>query len=868
MFNHRGTLSVLLIVALLAPGVILAQPAAPHAAPAPEAQAGVTGNVHTLSNAYKQLVGVTSETPQYEGWASGFYLPGLDSTVRALVLDSNGHLYAGGSFTKAGGVNARMIAKWDGESWSALGSGMGGVDSTGVYALAVDQAGNLYAGGDFTTAGGVSVNHVARWDGTSWSLLGAGIGGDHYAVHALAIDSDNNVYAAANYDWYGTCHTILAKWDGVAWTTISSGGGFADCQEIEALAVDQAGNLYAGGYFTTIGGVNANRIAKWNGSFWSPLGSGIDGHGVRALAVDSSSAAVYAGGYFSAAGGIAANNVARWNGTSWSPLGGGLGGSFPIVYGLALSHDGATIYAGGWFTTAGAGNASYIALWNGSTWSPLASGMDSAVLAVTVDQAGNLHAGGDFTTAGGMVTNHASKWDGTRWSGIDNGNGVVDEIFALAADRSSSVFAGGDLHTADGLRVDHIARWSGSSWSALSNGTNARVNAIAIDQASAAVYAGGEFTAAGGISAQHIAKWNGSSWSALGDGMNGNVNAMAVDQSGNVYAGGSFTMAGGVTANRIAKWNGSSWSALGNGTIGGGYPPTIGALAVDQANNLYAGGWFTTVGGVSARNVAMWNPSTGTWSALGGGTDYEVFALATDPSGNLYAGGWFTTAGGVSANRIAKWNGSSWSALGSGIEGSGAAVRALTLDSAGRLYTGGHFTSAGGASANNAARWDGTSWSAMGSGIDGAEVNGLVVDVAGNLYAGGGFEAAGGIPSNNIARWTGTANPQWVWHREAEDVPRTGGMQLATDNSGASACQYVYYTGGEAGSIPFNVTVPYADNYFLWARAMGTGWTNNSFFVSVDGGTWSTTRSASSAANGHGAGSKSTSRASQSPPSC
>lgn len=290
VYQHRSRLRVLSLSLILAACCLApAMAGADRQREAKESrQAGVTGNVHTLSNAYKQLVGVTSETPQYEGWASEFYLPGLDSTVRALVLDSNGHLYAGGSFTKAGGVNARMIAKWDGESWSALGSGMGGVYSTGVYALAVDQAGNLYAGCDFTTAGGVSVNYVARWDGTSWSLLGAGIGGDHYAVHALAIDS-NNVYAAANYDWYGTCHTVLAK------------------------------------------------------------------------------------------------------------------------------------------------------------------------------------------------------WDGTRWSGIDNGNGVVDEIFALAADRSSSVFAGGDLHTADGLRVDHIARWSGSSWSALSNGTNARVYAIAVDQASAAV---------------------------------------------------------------------------------------------------------------------------------------------------------------------------------------------------------------------------------------------------------------------------------------------------------------------------------------------------------------------------------------------
>ena len=46
--------------------------------------------------------------------------------------------------------------------------------------------------------------------------------------------------------------------------------------QIEAIAVDGSGNVYVGGDFTVIGTVVANYIAKWNGSAWSALGSGMD----------------------------------------------------------------------------------------------------------------------------------------------------------------------------------------------------------------------------------------------------------------------------------------------------------------------------------------------------------------------------------------------------------------------------------------------------------------------------------------------------------------------------------------------------------------------------------------------------------------
>jgi hypothetical protein len=168
----------------------------------------------------------------------------------------------GGSFTLAGGVAANRVAKWDGTSFSALGSGLN--DQVAALTVFDDGGGlELYTGGYFTAAGGGVANSIAKWDGSSWSALDSGMNGP---VTALAVFDD--------------------------------GSGPA---------------LYAGGDFTLAGGAAANHIAKWNGSSWSALDSGTNGP-VAALTVfdDGGGLALYAGGYFTMAGGAVANHIAKW----------------------------------------------------------------------------------------------------------------------------------------------------------------------------------------------------------------------------------------------------------------------------------------------------------------------------------------------------------------------------------------------------------------------------------------------------------------------------------------------------------------------------------------------------------------------------
>lgn len=100
---------------------------------------------------------------------------GMNGTVHSLLSFDEGsgmQLYAGGEFTVAGGTAANRIARWNGTVWSPLGLGM--IGNT-VFALAPFE-GQLHAAGRFATADGQPANRTARWDGRAWWPLGAGFG--------------------------------------------------------------------------------------------------------------------------------------------------------------------------------------------------------------------------------------------------------------------------------------------------------------------------------------------------------------------------------------------------------------------------------------------------------------------------------------------------------------------------------------------------------------------------------------------------------------------------------------------------------------------------------------------------------------------
>ena len=333
---------------------------------------------------------------------------------------------------------------------------------------------------------------------------------------------------------------------------------------------------------------------------WNPVSTGVNGF-VFSIAQDMSTNLVYAGGKFSTAGGLSAGRIASWNGSSWAYLGGGVSLSFlpanTAVNAIAVASDG-KVYVGGLFDTAGgAGGFSNLAVWNPatSTWSNMGGGANGEVYSIAVSGS-DVYVGGLFTsvgTGGGTVAaNRIAKWNGSVWSALGSGTDTGVNAIAISG---SNVYAGGSFVTAGGVAANRIAVWNGSAWSALGTGLNGLCRAIAIGSGND-IYIGGNFNTAGGVSAIGIAKYNTgtSTYSSIGNllasGATDGVTYGMYFISGNLYVCGNFVSAGGTTTTNFAIYNGTSWSTLPGVT----FDSVSWTIRVDNNSNIYVGGEFTS----------------------------------------------------------------------------------------------------------------------------------------------------------------------------------------------------------------------------------------------------------------------------------
>jgi len=527
--------------------------------------------------------------------------PIVNGYIKTTAPDGSGGWYIGGSFTKVGSYNRKNIAHINSngtvdENWNPNSSGI-------IYAIIISGS-DIYVGGLFSKIGGLTIKSLARLNNTDGSADSSWNPNPTGTILAIAI-SGSDIYAAGNFTSIGgiTINNIakLNNTDGSAdssWNPNPTGGYDSG---VHALATS-GGDIYAGGWFTSIGGLSRPYIAKLNNTDgsadpnWNPAPQ----NWVEAIAISGND--IYIGGYFSALNGIERNHIGKVNNTngsvdaSWNP---GTDGAV-----LTIAIDSAYIYIGGSFTSAGGKTRPYIAKLNNTdgsadpTWDPNAQANET-VNTITVNGS-DIYVGGNFTSLGGQTRNNIAKLNNTDGSADPtwdpNANSGVEAITISGSD----IYVGGYFSQIGGLTRYKIAKLNNTdgsadtSWDAdASTYAGGTVNAITISGSD--IYVGGVFTTIGGQTRRNIAKLNytdgsaDTSWHpAITDGTSISVNAISINGS-DIYAGGKFYLMGGQTRYGIAKLNNTDGSADPSWDANLNYGSDVRAIVIN-GNDIYVGG--------------------------------------------------------------------------------------------------------------------------------------------------------------------------------------------------------------------------------------------------------------------------------------
>ena len=450
------------------------------------------------------------------------------------------------------------------------------------------------------------------------------------SISTLAV-SGSTVYAGGLFDAIGgrprNFLAALNAADGMATPFNPSPNG-----NLFALAISSDGStIYVAGGFNSrdgspsIGGQARNYAAAVNALDGSATGFNPNPNAlVTAFGVSGS--AIYLAGNFSSLGGVVRHSIAALSAvdgiaTGFDPNAAGFNGGTATVYALAVS--GSTVYAGGYFGAIGGQPRSSIAALDvadgsATNWDPSARYFTGPAVVETLAVTGaTIYAGGVFTTIGGQARNNlaalnASDGTATTWNPNPN-----SEVVALATSEPTGpvVYVGGFFTSIGGQTRNKIAALNASDGTATNWNPDATANAnvLALAISGSTIYAGGNFPSIGGQARKNIAGINLSDGTptsfdpqASDPSTGGGVHALAVSGS-TVYAAGFFSTIGGQPRSLIAGLNSSDGTATSFDPHGA---PGFGAFALATASDgtLYAGGSFNTFDLAFQQGFASFSP--------------------------------------------------------------------------------------------------------------------------------------------------------------------------------------------------------------------------------------------------------------------
>lgn len=350
-----------------------------------------------------------------DDWNRDYGDPNANGVVYTLSeAPYNGSIYIGGNFDSIRGIRAKSFAvleRWgDSLQFQEIG---GGVSGGNVYAIYVDDT-NIYVGGSFTKAGDVPVKNIARWDGHNWFSLGLGTDSTVLALTKYK----GLIYAGGNFTHAGdSTANFIASWSSTnnSWyPVIVDGINGLDGGVAALFGAEYA--MAVGGGFIHGGKKNLNNITFLTDTSWVPLADGLSGPNsyVADIAWDGYRNDLSVCGTFASSGTKTLNNLGKFYDKTWQEYGKGLdkpaysinairGLDWFIVCGEFQHADGVEVnhiveYGG-----------QHIAQWDG--WG---SGLNDAAYAlvgkyrfVTVmDHSNPVFVGGRFTTAGAKPSHY------------------------------------------------------------------------------------------------------------------------------------------------------------------------------------------------------------------------------------------------------------------------------------------------------------------------------------------------------------------------------------------------------------------------------------------------------------------------------
>jgi uncharacterized delta-60 repeat protein len=542
--------------------------------------------------------------------AADSFDPNANSDVRAIVIQADGRILAGGLFNGAnsiGGQPRNRLARLDPATGAADSFDPNG--SNFVVSLAVQADGKILASGGFTSIGGQMRNYIARLDATTGAADSFNPNAN-LVVQAIAVQADGKILAVGFFSGAnsigGATRNYIARLDPAT--------GLADSFNpnanitLRSVAVQADGKILAGGDFVTLapnGGaaMTRNHIARLetDGRLDQTLNLGAlgSGSGLLAIAVQPDGK-ILLGGDFNSVLGTPRNRIARLNADG--TLDAGFNPNANIdVSAIAVQPDG-KIVVGGPFTAIGGQTRNRIARLDAVTG--LADGFnptaDLRVDEIAVQADGKILAAGDFTTIGGQPRSHIARLDPTTGLADSFNPNPDGGVYAVAVQADGKIVAGGDFAIIGGQPRNKLARLDATTGLADSFDANANGFIICLAlQPDGKILVGGIFNGANSIGGQtrnHIARLDGAT--GLADSFDPNadfaVRALAVQANGKVVVGGVFTNIGGQPRNRIARLDGSTGAAdlFDPNSDADVYP-----IALQADGKVLAGGFFDNIGG-------------------------------------------------------------------------------------------------------------------------------------------------------------------------------------------------------------------------------------------------------------------------------